>query len=56
MDRIAIIGCGGSGKTIIGRHLAAVIDVPITHLDLLTVRAPQRQAPIGELQQPLAGR
>lgn len=35
VDRIAIIGCGGSGKTTIGRRLAAVIDAPITHLDTL---------------------
>jgi adenylate kinase family enzyme len=33
MKRIAIIGCGGSGKTTIGRQLAALINAPITHLD-----------------------
>ena len=35
MDRIAIIGCGGSGKTAVGRRLAAHLDVPLTHLDAL---------------------
>lgn len=33
MDRIVIIGCGGSGKTTLGRQLAALIDAPMTHLD-----------------------
>lgn len=33
MDRIAVIGCGGSGKTRLARQLAAVLDLPLTHLD-----------------------
>ncbi|NUW41992.1 topology modulation protein [Nonomuraea rhodomycinica] len=33
MRRIAIIGCGGSGKTTVGRQLAALIGAPVTHLD-----------------------
>ncbi|TDC81860.1 AAA family ATPase [Actinomadura sp. 7K507] len=33
MQRIAIIGCGGSGKTTVGRQLAARIGATITHLD-----------------------
>jgi len=33
MQRIAIIGCGGSGKTTIGRQLADQIGAEITHLD-----------------------
>lgn len=35
MDRIAIIGCGGSGKTTVGRRLADIIDAPVTHLDVV---------------------
>lgn len=35
VQRIAIIGCGGSGKTTLGRRLAAAIGAPITHLDAL---------------------
>ncbi|MGH7743680.1 MAG: topology modulation protein [Candidatus Dormibacteria bacterium] len=35
MQRIAIIGCGGSGKTTIGRRLAAQIGTTITHLDVV---------------------
>lgn len=33
--RIAIIGCGGSGKTTLGRRLATALEVPLTHLDVL---------------------
>ncbi|WP_095213977.1 topology modulation protein, partial [Amycolatopsis sp. M39] len=33
MDRIAIIGCGGSGKTHLANQLAALLDLPLTHLD-----------------------
>jgi adenylate kinase family enzyme len=33
MDRIAIIGCGGSGKTHLANQLAAVLNLPLTHLD-----------------------
>lgn len=33
MDRIAILGCGGSGKTFVANWLAALLDLPLTHLD-----------------------
>lgn len=33
MDRIAIIGCGGSGKTHLANRLAALLSLPLTHLD-----------------------
>jgi adenylate kinase family enzyme len=33
MDRIAIIGCGGSGKTHLANQLAAHLNLPLTHLD-----------------------
>ncbi len=35
MDRIAIIGCGGSGKTHLANRLAALLDLPLTHLDAI---------------------
>jgi adenylate kinase family enzyme len=33
VNRIAIIGCGGSGKTHLANRLAALLNVPLTHLD-----------------------
>ena len=33
MDRILVVGCGGSGKTHLARQLAEVLAVPLTHLD-----------------------
>lgn len=35
MDRIAIIGCGGSGKTVLARHLAARLGLEVVNLDSL---------------------
>jgi adenylate kinase family enzyme len=31
MDRIAIIGCGGSGKTFLANQLAAHFDLALAH-------------------------
>lgn len=33
MERIAVIGCGGSGKTHLATQLADMLDLPLTHLD-----------------------
>jgi len=33
MDKITIIGCGGSGKTHLANQLAALLNLPLTHLD-----------------------
>jgi adenylate kinase family enzyme len=33
MDRIAVVGCGGSGKTYVARRLAERLKLPLTHLD-----------------------
>jgi len=33
VERIAIVGCGGSGKSRLARRLAARLDLPVTHLD-----------------------
>lgn len=33
MDRIAVIGCGGSGKTFVANQLATLLELPLTHLD-----------------------
>ncbi|HEY6794264.1 MAG TPA: hypothetical protein VI248_06240 [Kineosporiaceae bacterium] len=33
MDRVAVIGCGGSGKTYLSQRLATHLSLPVTHLD-----------------------
>jgi adenylate kinase family enzyme len=35
MERIAIVGCGGSGKSTIARQLGKLLDLPVTHLDAI---------------------
>ena len=35
MQRIAIVGAGGAGKTVLANRLAALLDLPVTHLDAL---------------------
>ena len=35
MNRIAIIGCGGSGKSHLARELGAALGIPVAHLDAL---------------------
>lgn len=35
MDRIAIIGCGGSGKTVLARGLGHLLGIGVTNLDAL---------------------
>ncbi|WP_328459476.1 topology modulation protein [Actinoplanes sp. NBC_00393] len=35
MDRIAIIGCGGSGKTVLARRLATRLGLTVNNLDAL---------------------
>lgn len=33
MQKVAIVGCGGSGKSHLARQLGAVLSAPVTHLD-----------------------
>ncbi|MBE8477511.1 P-loop NTPase family protein [Streptomyces justiciae] len=33
MKRVAIVGCGGSGKSYVARELGRRLDAPVTHLD-----------------------
>ncbi|MEU9886857.1 topology modulation protein [Sphaerisporangium sp. NPDC051011] len=35
MRKVAVIGCGGSGKTTLGRRLGSILDAPVTHLDVV---------------------
>jgi adenylate kinase family enzyme len=35
VQRIVIVGCGGSGKSMLARQLAANLDLPLTHLDAI---------------------
>ena len=34
MQKVAIVGCGGSGKSHLARELGRLIDAPVTHLDV----------------------
>lgn len=35
MERIAILGCCGSGKSYVSRELSRLLDAPLTHLDAI---------------------
>jgi adenylate kinase family enzyme len=35
MQRVAIVGCSGGGKSTLARELGALLDLPIIHLDTL---------------------
>ncbi len=35
MQRVAITGAGGSGKTVLANRLSLLLDLPVTHLDAL---------------------
>ncbi len=35
MQRIAIVGAGGAGKTVLANQLAGLLGLPVTHLDAL---------------------
>lgn len=53
------MGCGGSGKTVVGRQLAELIDAPLTHLDGVYYDAdwnPLPQEKFAALQEELVAR
>ena len=35
VHRIVVVGCGGSGKTVLARHVGESLDIPVVHLDAL---------------------
>ncbi|GIM94427.1 exonuclease domain-containing protein [Paractinoplanes toevensis] len=35
MQRIAIVGAGGAGKTVLANWFGSLLDIPVTHLDVL---------------------
>lgn len=45
MERIAIIGCGGSGKSTVAKNLGSLLDLPVTHLDAIYYDANWRPLP-----------
>lgn len=45
LERIAIIGCGGSGKSTVARQLAEALRVPVTHLDTIYYDAEWKPLP-----------
>jgi adenylate kinase family enzyme len=38
LRRVAILGAGGAGKTVLARRLGQLLDLPVTHLDSLRYR------------------
>jgi len=48
MDRIAIVGCGGSGKTYLAIQLATLFNLPLTHLDAVYYDAEWNPLPAEE--------
>lgn len=45
VQRIAIVGAGGAGKTVLANRLAALLDLPVTHLDALRYDAAWQLVP-----------
>jgi adenylate kinase family enzyme len=59
MERIVVIGCGGSGKTYLATQVAAILDLPLTHLDGIYYDADWReldQQEFAERQRTLVGK
>lgn len=54
MDRVAIVGAGGAGKTELAREMSRRIGLPVVHLDVLYWRSDWTPAPHEEFVRDLA--
>ncbi|MEU4841841.1 hypothetical protein [Nocardia testacea] len=54
MDGIAIVGCGGSGKTHLARQVAPLLDLPVTHLDAIYYDQDWNPPGLGRVRRPAA--
>lgn len=50
VKRLVIIGCGGSGKTLLANQLAALYELPLTHLDAVYYDAEWNPLPTEEFE------
>lgn len=59
MKKIAVVGCGGSGKSYLARELGRILQLPVTHLDAVFYDAEWNELPPAEfaaLQRELTSR
>jgi adenylate kinase family enzyme len=54
VERVAVVGSPGSGKTTLGRQLASLLDVPFVELDSLHHRPQWQEATTAELRAAVA--
>ncbi|WP_020575346.1 hypothetical protein [Actinopolymorpha alba] len=50
MRRVAVIGCGGSGKSHVARQLGQLLSAPVTHLDAVYYDDAWNQLPMDEFE------
>jgi adenylate kinase family enzyme len=50
VKKVAILGCGGSGKSYVARALGALLDAPVTHLDAVFYDSDWNELPMPEFE------
>src|SRR3954451_17048113 len=50
MKKVAIIGCGGSGKSHVARTLGNLLEAPVTHLDAVFYDSDWNELPMAEFE------